>query len=173
LVFARRYYWYEEETYEEKSFFVIEKIYMWEKTDLMTTANKIAYYYKEHQPHYVLVDTIGLGAGVYDRLVEMDIPTQPFVASARPNVDKFANKKSECMYHLKELLQEKRITLLDKEHLKELLDQMNNEEMKITEGGKLKAVDPEEKSPDILDALTITVSSDMMERYFVGNPLPF
>lgn len=51
--------------------FMHRRIRTWYSRDLMVSANHIAIAIREEHPDAVFIDTTGLGAGVYDRLVQM------------------------------------------------------------------------------------------------------
>ena len=59
---------------------LLEPIQHWSGTDLMATAGKIKAEYEETQygmrPSEILIDAIGLGAGVYDRCRELGLPVK-------------------------------------------------------------------------------------------------
>ncbi|MBN1461400.1 MAG: hypothetical protein JXA57_17870, partial [Armatimonadetes bacterium] len=55
----------------------------WSGVDLMETTGRIVQLINQHHPDYVVVDVIGIGAGVFDRLREMEYPVIAFNAAAR------------------------------------------------------------------------------------------
>lgn len=46
----------------------------WRNTDLMTLASDVALWCAEHRPDALFVDIGGMGAGVYDRLIQLRVP---------------------------------------------------------------------------------------------------
>jgi phage terminase large subunit len=59
---------------------LIEAVKHWSGTDLMVTAGKIKAEYEathyDMRPREILIDAIGLGAGVYDRCREIGLPVR-------------------------------------------------------------------------------------------------
>ena len=74
---------------------LIEPVKHWSGTDLMVTAGKIkAEYDATHydmRPREILIDAIGLGAGVYDRCKEVGLPVRAI------NVGEAAATRENCM----------------------------------------------------------------------------
>lgn len=72
------------------------------KLDTMQVAGKLAQYYQEHQPDGIFVDKVGLGAGVYDRLRELQIPVVIGVgAGTRANDhERYENKRAEMWFEM-------------------------------------------------------------------------
>jgi phage terminase large subunit len=59
---------------------LLEPVKSWNSTDLMATAGKIKAEYDatpyDLKPREILIDIIGLGAGVYDRCKELGLPVR-------------------------------------------------------------------------------------------------
>jgi phage terminase large subunit len=74
---------------------LLEPIKHWSGTDLMVTAGKIKAEYDETKydmrPSEILVDAIGLGAGVYDRCRELGLPVRAI------NVGEAPATRDNCM----------------------------------------------------------------------------
>ena len=74
---------------------LLEPIKHWSGTDLMATAGKIKAEYEEThydmRPSAILIDAIGLGAGVYDRCKELGLPVKAI------NVGEAAATRENCM----------------------------------------------------------------------------
>ena len=81
------------------------------KEDTMQTAGKVAGDIRLHDGPAV-IDVIGIGAGVYDRLREDGLPVRAFNAAARTNfMDEseqftFANVRSAAWWNLREMLED-------------------------------------------------------------------
>ena len=88
--------------------------------ELMATTGAIARLSREGwQGWPAIVDSIGIGAGVFDRLREQGLPSIGFVASERARrADRFANRRAEVFWDLREALRE---GLLDLDPADELL----------------------------------------------------
>ena len=74
---------------------LLEPIKHWTSTDLMATAGKIKAEYDQTpydmRPSDILIDVIGLGAGVYDRCRELGLPVRGI------NVGEAASSRDNCM----------------------------------------------------------------------------
>ena len=73
---------------------LLEPVKSWNSTDLMATAGKIKAEYDatpyDARPSEILVDIIGLGAGVYDRCKELGLPVRGV------NVGEAAASRENC-----------------------------------------------------------------------------
>jgi hypothetical protein len=78
--------------------------------DTMVTAGYVAGVLRAHPGGYAMVDLIGIGAGVYDRLQEQHLPVRPFNAGERTDIVDasgelgFVNKRSAAWWGLRTLL---------------------------------------------------------------------
>jgi hypothetical protein len=83
---------------------VIRKVGEWSKQDTMTTAGKFKRILDEKGNSIPMhVDLIGVGAGVYDRLRELEANVIPFDAGASAyDPLRFRNRRSECYWELRE-----------------------------------------------------------------------
>jgi phage terminase large subunit len=74
---------------------LLEPIRWWHSTDLMATVGRIKAEYDEthydSRPWAILIDVIGLGAGVYDRCKELGLPVKAI------NVGEAASSRENCM----------------------------------------------------------------------------
>lgn len=82
-------------------------------SDTMDVAGRIAAQAYAFQPETIAVDSIGIGAGVVDRLVELQIEGVEGVNVALPawDTERFANRRAELYWGLRELLRTGGITL--------------------------------------------------------------
>jgi len=121
----------------------------------------------------VVVDAVGVGAGVYDLLVEeLDVPVVAFVGSEKAmNRNAFLNKRAEAAWMLRELIKNKRLALkvlkryvddyflIDKQGYDALYEQLQNIPYRRHNDGRIKLPSKEElrsvlgRSPDEFDAL--------------------
>jgi hypothetical protein len=86
----------------------IRLVKSWAKKDTMQSAGEIAAILKQQQHKYIpaVVDIIGLGAGVYDRLKELTFNVAPFQGSERAhNPPKFKNRRAETWWTFRELME--------------------------------------------------------------------
>lgn len=81
-----------------------------EKSDLMTLSGKAVNWLRTHKLANLRVDTIGLGAGVYDRLLEIsDVANRVQgvnVAAEATDSEHFANLRAEAWHDTKEWLED-------------------------------------------------------------------
>lgn len=73
------------------------------KLDTMQIAGKLAQYHREMNPDGIFVDKLGLGAGVYDRLLELSIPVIGVGAGSKAtNSERYENKRAEMWWLMAE-----------------------------------------------------------------------
>lgn len=111
------------------------------------------------RPDVVIIDTIGVGAGVYDRLEEMGYNVLPFEASGGSSEDRYANRRAEVYGKCAEALADGRLSIPDDPHL---IAQLVSVKYKIQSNGKILLESKEETkkrdmpSPDRADAVAGT-----------------
>jgi hypothetical protein len=80
----------------------------WAKMDTMTSAGRAAMFLRRHHPVVIpmMIDVVGLGAGVYDRLREQNLEVGGFEGSTRAiNPTKFQNRRAESWWTFRTLLE--------------------------------------------------------------------
>lgn len=75
------------------------------KQDLMLTAHRVAEAIKEHRPIQVFVDGSGMGAGVVDRLRQLNYQIVDVNGGNQSLNPRFLNKRAEMWYELKEFIE--------------------------------------------------------------------
>lgn len=121
--------------------------------DIMRTSGRLASLMDTYGRDNCLatIDTVGLGAGVFDRLNEMGYPVHHFVAGAKAcNDRRFFNKKTETAFLVAQMMKEKRIYNLPA-HSKYVL-QLRSWTFELKSDKQVKLIDPQ-KSPDEADSL--------------------
>ena len=76
----------------------LQALHSWKKLSLMELAGRVLdlLHSSDEPPEEILVDSIGLGAGVLDRLRELDIPARGVNVSESPAMaDRYANLRAE------------------------------------------------------------------------------
>ena len=74
-----------------------------EKLNAMQVAGKLAAYYQEFRPDAIIIDKGGIGAGIYDRLIELNIPVIGVMfAHAADDPERYENKKAEIWWRMRE-----------------------------------------------------------------------
>jgi phage terminase large subunit len=116
------------------------------------------------KPSEILVDVIGLGAGVVDRLRELKLPVRGINVSEAPALgNEYLNLRAELWFKAREWLEGRECTLPDDEDLKQ---DLATPRYKFTSSGKRQVESKEEikkrgaPSPDLADAFVLTFASD-------------
>ena len=148
---------------------VLEPIRTWRNKDLMEICGIILTEYEstpyQDRPTEILVDSIGLGAGVVDRLSEMDFGPniRGINVSESPSLGGKYNKlRDELWFKTKEWLENRDVKLPDDPTL---TSELTAPRYKFLSNGKLKVESKDEmkrrgvKSPDVADSLVLTFAS--------------
>ena len=78
-----------------------------EKKGPMEVAGILASYWRDMQPDAIFIDKIGIGSGIVDRLKELGIPVIGVnSASQAQDSERYANKRAEIWYRMKEWLED-------------------------------------------------------------------
>ena len=142
---------------------VIRLVKRWHKMDTMESAGQIAAVLNTHGPSRVpaIVDSIGVGAGVYDRLRELRYPVGGFMGSQKAfNSERYANRRAEVYWEFKDGL-EADIFDLDPDDLK-LMKQLSEIKYHLNSRGQIVIESKEDMkarglpSPDRADACIYT-----------------
>ena len=140
------------------------KVRTWKGKDLMQTVGLIVNEYKEtkvsEQPGLILVDAIGLGAGVVDRLKEQGLPVRGInVAESSATKEKYMRLRDELWWSSREWLQEKNCQLEDDS---DLIGELTAPKYDFTSSGKIlveSKMDMKKRgvpSPNSADAWNLT-----------------
>jgi hypothetical protein len=142
--------------------FQIRKEAEWHKQDTMQSAGRIkTILHKHRQPPKVVVDVIGLGSGVYDRLREQGLPVVPHAGSEsarRPS--RFKNRRAEVYWTFRELMDDGLVDLDPEDE--DLLSQMASIKWDTDSSGRIFIETKEDMrkrglpSPDHLDAAILS-----------------
>ena len=143
---------------------VTEPLKTWRNKDLMELCGIILNEYEttrwSDRPQEILVDSIGIGAGVVDRLVELDLPARGINVAESPSLgQKYGRLRDELWFNAKEWFEERDCYIPEQE---ELLDDLSRPRFKFLSNGKLKVESKDEmkkrglNSPDLADAFCLT-----------------
>ncbi len=134
----------------------------WAKTNLMHTTGKIVNLIERFEPSLVNLDVIGLGSGVYDRLIELKYkqanPINVQEKARGEEKEKFANLRAEMYKSLQSKFEKGEISIPDD---LELIAELSSIKYKINSRGQLQMESKEDmkkrgtKSPDKADALAL------------------
>ncbi|MGB1508757.1 MAG: hypothetical protein ACPG8T_01450 [Paracoccaceae bacterium] len=148
--------------------------------DLMQLCGAIKNKYDDampsERPQEILVDVIGLGSGVVDRLAEQDLPVRGINVAESPSTKKnFLNLRAELWFSVKDWLSKRDCRMPEDD---ELAAELVSPTYKYTSTGKIKLESKEEmrkrgiKSPDKADSLALTMASNAVSssgsRSFFG-----
>ena len=130
----------------------------------MELAGNILIEYEEtedsEKPVEIMVDSIGLGAGVCDRLREENIPARGVNVSESPSSSKYLNLRAELWGKTKEWFEQRDVRIPDD---RKLISELSVPRHSYSSRGKLKIESKEEikrrglSSPDLADALIMTM----------------
>jgi len=145
---------------------VVGEIKAWRGLDLMQTCGQVVAMFEEagrEKPEEILVDSIGIGAGVVDRLQELRLPVRGInVAEASAMNQSAARLRDDLWLQVKAWL-EKRDCKLPKHD--DLLTDLVSPTFTYTSNGKIKVEGKDDMrrrgvaSPDYADALALTFAS--------------
>lgn len=147
---------------------VVSEIMAWQGLDLMQTVGRVVAEYEalppSRQPSQILVDSIGVGSGVVDRLRELGLPVRGVNVAEAPSMgDTYLNLRSELWFKTKGWLEDRSCKLPKNE---KLIAELSSIRYSFTSSGKMKAESKDEMrkrgltSPDLADALCLTMASD-------------
>jgi hypothetical protein len=115
------------------------------------------------RPQEILIDVIGLGSGVVDRLSEQNLPVRGINVAESPSTkNNYLNLRAELWFAIKDWLAQRDCRLPNDD---ELVSELAAPSYKYTSTGKIKLESKEEmrkrgiKSPDKADALALTMAS--------------
>lgn len=139
---------------------VVTAMWKWSGNDTMESTGKIASIINEMTPSRVNIDAVGVGAGVYDRLIELGYDVTPVNGSERSNQpDRFLNLRTEIMFNLRQRFIDGNIRVAEDEKLEHQL--VNLKQLPLTSRGQQRLEPKEEmksrigSSPDRADALAL------------------
>lgn len=147
---------------------VVTEITSWQGLDLMQTVGRVMAEYEglapSMRPSEILVDSIGVGGGVVDRLRELGAPVRGINVGEAPAMGKtYMNLRAELWFKTKGWLEDRSCKLPNDD---QLLAELTSIRYAFTPGGKMKAESKDDmrkrglKSPDLADALCLTMASD-------------
>lgn len=134
----------------------------WGKTDLMETSGIILQKIERFNldPKNVNLDSVGVGAGVYDRLREQKVYVNGIIAGGEPqDKDHYVNIRAEMYDNLRKRFEAGTISIPDDQ---DLIAQLSSIRFKIASDKKLQIISKEDmkrqyhlKSPDKADSLAL------------------
>jgi phage terminase large subunit len=141
------------------------EVHSWKKLDLMQTSGRLVELYQRdwYLPvEEILVDSVGLGSGVLDRLRELGLPARGVNVGEAPSMsEKYANLRAELWFELADWFKGE-VSIPDNEELvRDLVATRYNYRSNGTLAIESKAETKKRlgHSPDFADALMISMSS--------------
>lgn len=147
-----------------------EPVKSWRHKDVMQVAGLVVDEYRaaNPKPYRIMVDSIGIGAGVVDRLKEMGLPAQGVNVAERPSVkDRYMRLRDELWFTARDWLAARdcRIPRDDA-----LIAELVGPHYSITSAGKVLVESKDEMkkrgvvSPDLADAFIATFAYGGVEK---------
>lgn len=147
---------------------VVHPLRTWQGLDLMQLVGAVKVEYDTSPPHRrpaeIIVDSIGLGAGVLDRLRELGLPARGLNVSERPSaVAIYQNLRAELWFKAKEWLENRDVSLPKDD---QLYAEMAAPRYSFTASGKILVESKDSmkkrgmKSPDRADAVCLSLATD-------------
>ena len=147
---------------------VVTEIKSWQGVDLMGTVGRVMAEYEalplSQRPSEILVDSIGVGGGVVDRLRELGAPVRGVNVSEVPSMGQtYNNLRTELWFKTKAWLEDRSCKIPDND---DLLADLTGIRYAFTSSGKMQAESKDAmkrrglKSPDLADAVCLTMASD-------------
>jgi len=148
---------------------ILEKIKTWRKLDLMSLAGEVMNEFENTQPEKqcseLLIDSIGIGAGLTDRICEIGIiPTRGInVSESSALVNECGNLRAELWYKAREFFEKKTCKIPDDQ---DLVKELCAPRYKFDSRGRYLIESKDEmrkrgeSSPDLADAFCLTFASN-------------
>lgn len=142
----------------------------WHFPDLMRTVGKVKSKWDDtapsDRPESIFVDSIGLGAGIADRLRELGLPIIDVNVSEAPSMrERFPRLRAEIWFQSRAWFEGRHVCIPKQLRLGEqLVDELSSPEMRLLSNGKTDVETKDDmrrrgiRSPNLADALNITFS---------------
>lgn len=147
---------------------VVTEVETWRGLDLMQTVGRVKAQYDgllpSDRPTEILVDSIGLGAGVHDRLRELGLPVRAVNVSETPAFgNTYTNLRTELIFRFRGWLEQRGSRIPNDG---ELIAELTSIRYSFASNGKMKAEGKDDmrrrglRSPDKADAVFLTFAGD-------------
>jgi phage terminase large subunit len=147
---------------------VISEVKRWAGLDLMQLTGAVVAEYQAQPTHLrpmeILVDSIGLGSGVVDRLRELKLPARGINVSESPSMKgTYVNLRAELWFATKAWLEQRGCKLPKDE---DLMAELAGPRFRFSSSGKMQIEGKDEmrkrglRSPDLADAVCLTMAAD-------------
>jgi len=148
---------------------VVTEMRSWGGLDLMQTVGRVKAEYDALEPFEqdnleIMIDSIGQGAGCFDRLNELGVPVRAINVSESPSMkETYLNLRAELWFKTKAWLENRSCKIPKND---QLLSELTSLRYTFTSSGKIKAESKQDlkkrgfNSPDLADSLALTFSSE-------------
>jgi phage terminase large subunit len=147
---------------------LVGKVIEWRGLDTMQTVGRVRDLFNtlptHERPEEILIDVIGIGAGVVDRLLELGLPARGINVSESPAMgDRFRNLRAELWWTMRDWFLARACTLSGDEELKAEVVAVK---YKFAPNGKIQIESKDDMkrrglpSPNKADALVLTFAGD-------------
>jgi len=152
----------------------------WQHVSLMETTGRAMLAIKEHKLKTLVVDSAGVGAGVVDRLLELNAPVVAYNGGHRAfTPGSYTNRRTELWWHLRTRFEHKRLWFSGArdDDLERLAADLVVPQYEVASTGRIKVETKEKllekgiKSPDWADALVMSFAMDADPEEFL-KPQP-
>ena len=144
---------------------LLETPIWWRGKRITETAGKIVDLYNgttpSERPHTVVVDSIGMGAGLVDILREQGIPVKGINVSEAPGIgDRFARLRDDLYFRMRDWFETQSVRM--PKGCDDLIGELTTPWYTFTPAGKIKVASKDEikkelaRSPDLSDAFMLT-----------------
>jgi len=155
---------------------VMDDIKVWQGKDLMQLCGIVNAEYMlendDRRPIEIMVDVIGLGAGVVDRLCELGLPARGVnVGESASYKEKYINRRAELWFDMREWFLKRDCKIPNDPTL---ISELTSPRYQFTSSGKMKMESKDEmkrrglRSPDVADALVLTMESPAISSFNLG-----
>src|SRR5215472_73375 len=146
---------------------VAEKATVWRGKDTMQTVGLVKQQYDgcspDDRPDVICVDVIGLGAGVVDRLRELELPVVGINVAEMPGLDEqYLRLRDELWFMARKWFEDRACSMPEDE---DLIADLTSPKFTVTSSGKIKVESKAEMkargvvSPDLGDAFCLTFAA--------------
>lgn len=151
---------------------LLEPVKVWANKDIMQTAGIVMDEWNgtwdEDKPKEILVDAIGLGAGVADRLKELGLPIRSINVAERPaSRDRYERLRDELWFRAREWLEARDCAMPDDAAL---IAEITDVRYEYRSTGKIKVESKDQmkeralRSPDLGDAFVLTFAAGLERK---------
>jgi hypothetical protein len=147
---------------------IVEDLIEWHDADLMRVTGRVKERWdrtaEKDRPESIYVDSIGLGAGVADRLRELGLPAVDVNVAESPSMkDRFTRLRAELWYGVRDWLEQRNVAFpKDLALVEKLMAELSEPQAIFTSTGKADVESKQSmkqrgiRSPNLADALCLT-----------------